>query len=159
MHATVVVLHIAAAVLALVVGPLAVRFPNGTPRHRGLGRSYVVAWIAFGTTGFYLGAIRPGITPFEVLNVLGAAFVLAALYPIWKRESIGPRWKRQHYRNMLISYAFVAVASINQAVSRAGVEYPLWMFGLIAFTPFLVIPRVIRRLDAAYGFAAREEEL
>lgn len=155
MQATVVIIHIAFAVVALVAGPLAVRFPNGTPRHRAAGRFYLGAWILFGTTGYYLGALHPGITPFEVLNVLGAGFVLSALYAIWRREQIGRRWKRWHYRSMLTSYAFVAVATVNQVLIRAGFEYSLWVFAALALSPFLVLPRMVRRLDETYGFVGK----
>ena len=153
MQESAVIIHVAFAVVALVAGPLAVRFPNGSPRHRKIGRFYLGAWIAFGSTGFYLGTLHRGITPFEVLNVLGAGFVLAALYALWRRKQIGRRWKRLHYRSMLISYAFVAVATVNQVLMRAGLEYPLWVFGALVLVPFLVLPSVVRRLDKTYGFA------
>lgn len=149
-----VAIHVAFALAALVAGPLAVRFPNGTPRHRRIGRTYVLAWLVFGATGGYLGLLRPGITPFEVLNLLGFGFVVAALHALWRRRRIGRSWKRRHYRYMLISYAFVAVATVNQVLGQAGLAYPLWVFGALALAPFLVLPRVIRRLDAAYGSSA-----
>lgn len=151
MHDTIVIIHVLAAILAVGAGPLAVRFPNGTPRHRTLGRLYVAAWVVFGTTGLYLGGIRPGISPFEILTVLGAGFVGVALYVLWRRQRIGPSWKRHHYRAMLISYAFVAIATLNQVLIHAGLEYPLWVFGLIALLPFAVLPRIRRRLDQQYA--------
>jgi len=119
-----------------------------------MGRLYVAAWLVFGTTGMYLGGIRPGISPFEVLTLVGAGFVGVALYVLWRRRQIGPQWKRHHYRAMLTSYAFVAVATVNQILIHAGLEYPLWVFGLIAIVPFFVLPTVRRRLDRTYPVPA-----
>lgn len=150
MHTIIVWIHIAAAVGALLAGPLAIRFPNGSPRHRIIGRGYVSSWLIFGTTGLYLGMLHPGISPFEVLTVIGAMFVGYGLYVLWRRRTVGPQWKRTHYRAMLISYAFVAVATTNQVLLHAGLEYSLWVFGLISLLPFAVLPSIRRRLDRVY---------
>lgn len=151
LHTSIVTIHVVGAVAALISGVLAVRFPNGTPRHRGMGKLYVTAWVVFGTTGIYLGAQRPGISPFEVLNVAGALFAGMGIYSIRARKRLGTAWKRLHYRSMLISYAFVAVATLNQILIRLGFEYPLWVFFLIAVLPFPVLIPLRRRLDARYA--------
>ncbi len=148
-----VVVHIAAATVALVAGPCAVQYPNGTPIHRRIGRAYVGGWLAFASTGAFLGAQRPGVSPFEVLNALGATFVVLGLLPLWRRERFGRRWRQYHYRAMLISVAFVVVASVNQVLMRLGFEYPWWAFGLLTLSPFLVLPLLRRRLDRRYGFS------
>lgn len=154
MRSVLVVVHISLALLALLAGPFAVRLPNGTTRHRAIGKAYVAGWVGFGSTGVYLGALHPGISPFEILNLVGAGFVLAALYPLWRRARLGHRWRRLHYRGMLISYAFVAVATVNQLLRQAGLDYPFWVFIALAFAPFLILPGVLRRLDRIWAPAA-----
>ena len=148
----------AGALVARVAGPLAVRYPNGTPRHRLCGRLYVGAWLRFGATGFYLGARHAGVSPFEVLNGVGAGFLGAGLWTVASKRRLGRTWKRVHYRMMLTSYAFVAVATVNQVLLQLGVRPSFWVLIPLALTPFLVLPRLHRRMDRAYGFAEAETE-
>lgn len=151
MHTVIVVVHVCTATLALGTGIAAYTFRNNTPRHRRLGIGYIAGWIGFAVTGLILGARDPAISVFEVLTVLGAVFVGLGLGTVKRRDAIGPAWITWHYRWMLTSLAFVVIATINQLLLQAGWRLPLWAFIGLSLTPFLVIPRLVDRLDRRYA--------
>lgn len=146
----VLVVHIGAAVGALITGVLAVRFPNGTRAHRRLGKAYMGMWITLFVGGVIIGWGRPGISAFEVLNALGMSFVTLGYALIPLRRRIGPRWVSLHYICMLTSLAFIIVAAANQMLPRIGVPYPWWGLVVLSILPFFVIPPYVARLDRRY---------
>jgi hypothetical protein len=148
--------HLLAACLALAVGIAAIRVRASRRTHRRLGLAYVACWAVIGTTGWVLGARRPGLSVFEVLNLIGVVLVVAgwsipALAPV--RRRLGAGWRGPHLRLMLGSLAFPVIAGVNQLLGGAAraldVPYPMWAFYLLVAAPFVVLPRVGRRLAAA----------
>jgi uncharacterized membrane protein YozB (DUF420 family) len=162
LHTLTVALHVSAVVAAAAAAPLALRtaLPLGArlAGHRVAGRVYALAWACIVVTGAVLGARRPGVSVFEVLNVLGAASVAgavatAALSAL--RRRLGREWLRWHLRLMLASTAFLVVATANQALARLPGGYPGWLFYALVAAPSFVLPRVVRRLAARAGLPDR----
>ena len=145
-----VIVHVLAATVALLSGVLALRHPNGTLRHRQAGRAYLLGWVLFAGTGFWLGSARAGVSPFEVLTVLGALCVLVAMHALRYRRTIGPSWRHRHLRWMIISLSFVVVATVNQVLLQTGVPTPRWLFWTLVALPFVVLPRYVRQWRARY---------
>jgi hypothetical protein len=150
------VVHVAAACVALALGVAAIRLRAGRRTHRRLGLAYVACWAVIGATGWVLGVQRPGLSVFEVLNLVGVVLVAAgwsipALAPV--RRRLGPGWRGPHLRLMLGSLAFPVIAGVNQLLGGAAraldVPYPMWAFYLLVAAPFFVLPRVGRRLASA----------
>lgn len=153
LHTLVVITHIIGACGALVTGFWAFNAPNGTPLHRLLGKLYLLGWVLLAGSGAVIGWGRPGISVFEVLNMLGFGTVCVAYGAVLFRKRIGRMWKRHHYSWMLSSLAFLVIATINQVLPRFGMTYPWWIFLLMVASPSLVIPLYLRRLDRRYGYA------
>lgn len=147
------IVHVVTAVAGLVLGFAALRFPNGTPRHRRIGRAYLLAWAGIGTSGFILGADSPVISPFEVLTVVGLVTVAVAYGAVLLRRRIGRNWMRYHYSWMTASLAALIVTSVNQTLLQTVGAYPRVIFWALVLSPFLFMPRLHRRLDRQYGFA------
>jgi hypothetical protein len=87
-------------------------------------------------------------------TVLGALSVLVAMQALRRRRTIGPRWRHQHLRWMIISLAFVVVATSNQLLVQAEVATPPWRFWALVASPFVVLPGYIRRWRARYPIAS-----
>ena len=149
--------HVASALAGLVLGAAALRFPNGTPRHRAIGKGYLLAWVGIGASGFALGADSPSLSPFEVLTVVGLLFVALAYGAVLFRRRIGRRWLRYHYLWMTTSLAALVVTAINQTLLQTVGPYPQWLFWAIVLSPFAYMPTLHRRLDERYGFARQRE--
>lgn len=152
-HTLVVMMHVGGAIGALISGFLALRFPNGTRRHRFMGKIYLVMWVMLFIGGIIIGLGRPGISPFEVINWVSMAFVVRAYVAVLMRKRIGKTWLRTHYNAMLVSFASVVVATLNQLLQRTGVSYPLWVSIVLFASPSFVLPWYVRVLDRRYGFA------
>jgi MFS-type transporter involved in bile tolerance (Atg22 family) len=117
--------------------------------------------VGLGGTAAVLGARRPGLSAFEILNAIGGV-VVAAAYAVPAigavRRRLGGGWLRLHVRLVLTSLAFIAVAALNQlagpALHALGLSYPRWAFWLLVAAPFGVLPPIGRRLVAGMGTAA-----
>ena len=149
--------HVVSALAGLLLGIAALRFPNGTPRHRAIGKGYLLAWGGIGASGFALGADNPAVSPFEVLTVVGLLFVVLAYGAVLLRRRIGRQWLRYHYLWMTTSLAALVVTSLNQTILQLVGPYPPWLFWALVLSPFLYMPTLHRRLDERYGFAPREK--
>lgn len=97
----------------------------------------------------------PGISPFDILNMIGFSFVFGSYAAIIFRKRIGRSWLRLHYNAMLNSIAFLVIAAINQVLPRVGISYLIWVFYLLCLTSFFILPRYVRRLDQRYNQQAQ----
>jgi hypothetical protein len=148
-----VVTHIAGALAGLALGMRAVRAPLGSRAHRRAGYGYLAAWVTLASTGFALGADDTSISAFEALTAVGLGFVALAFGAVRFRRRLGARWLRAHVRWMTASYASLAVATVNQLLLQTVGDYPRWLFWGLVLSPFLVLPRWNRRLEARPGLA------
>lgn len=146
----VVVVHIIGGIGALSTGFLALRFPNGTLLHRRLGKAYLAAWGALFVTGIIIGGRRPGVSVFDILNMLGFGAVLLGYSLVLFRRRLGQWWLSLHYNCMITSLSFVVVATANQLLPRLGITYPWWGVIVLGVLPFFVIPPYIARLNQRY---------
>lgn len=143
--------HIVSALSGLLLGAAALREPNGTTRHRQIGKLYLLAWTGIASTGFALGADTPSISAFEVLTVVGVTFVAGAYAAVRFRRHIGSRWLRLHYTWMTASLAALVVTGLNQLLLLAVPDYPRWLFWTLMISPFVVLPPAHARLDRRFG--------
>lgn len=157
-HTTLVLLHITGALSALITGFLAFIYPNGTRRHRLIGKIYLVAWAVLAGAGFALGARDPRISVFEIATAFGVFSTGYAYAMVLLRKRIGRAWLPRHYNWMMSSMAGLLIATANQLLPRLGVQYPLWVFVLMCCSPALIIPLYRRRLDRRYGFSKQRPQ-
>ncbi len=156
MYTMLLTVHVLSAITALVAGMCAYLFPNGTKTHRRAGRGYLWGWGIFAPTGLWLGAARPDVSAFEILTVLGLCAVLIGAIALRRKRALGPVWRHQHLRWMITSYAFVVVATLNQLLNQLDVSSPPWLFWLLVFAPFLILPPLIRRMRARYPISQHD---
>ncbi|MCI3208497.1 MULTISPECIES: DUF2306 domain-containing protein [Pandoraea] len=109
--ATIVAMHLGAAVTALLVGAGILLMPRGTPRHRWLGRLWVVAMAATAATSFGIRELEKG--HFSWLHAL-AMYVLVSL--VFAVRAIRQHHVAAHRRQMLGLYAGLAIAGIAAVV-------------------------------------------
>ncbi len=145
------VIHVVSALGALALGVAAVREPNGTPRHRAIGKAYLLAWTGIAASGFALGADTAAISAFEVLTCVGIALVGGAWAAVRWRRRLGPGWLRVHYVLMTASLAALVVTGLNQVLLLARPDYPRWQFWMLMLAPFAVLPPLHARLDRRFA--------
>jgi hypothetical protein len=114
------VLHVASAVVLLVIGALNIGLTKRrTGAHGRLGHAYLVLlFIALGS-GMAIGARNPGISVFEILTpptlALGVMGYIAARQ---RRDWLGQPWVAWHIRGQGGSYIGVVTATLFQTVPR-----------------------------------------
>ena len=136
--------HVVGALVALALGAVALRTRPGSPTHRRAGIGYVAGWILLALMGALMGHRHANLSPFEVLNALGASAValgyLPILMPAARRRLAGADgrgWLRWHLRFMVGSMPFLVVAGLNQTLPAVGVRYSMPL--LVATTALSVV--------------------
>ena len=90
-------LHLALALAALVLGPLALRARKGSPAHRGLGYAWVLAMLAAAVSSLFIRDFqRPnlgGYTLIHLLAIVTFVGVGAGLYQIIVRRQVSAHRK------------------------------------------------------------------
>ena len=103
--------------------------------------------------GALMGHRHANVSPFEVLNALGATAValgyLPVLVPAARRRMAGADgrgWLRWHLRFMIGSMPFLVVAGLNQTLPAVGVPYSMPLLVTTTALSVLVTNRVARKL-------------
>jgi hypothetical protein len=149
----ILLMHGIGAVGALVTGFLALTYPNGTSKHHLIGKLYLLCWLLLFIGGAIVGSWRPGLSIFEILNILGFASTLFAYAMVLFRKRIGRVWLRRHYNWMITSLTFVVVATVQVVLRHTLDGLPIWVVYLSIVAPAPIVNWYVRRLDRRYGFA------
>jgi uncharacterized membrane protein len=126
--------HIAASLLALVSGTAVFLLRKGTPVHRFIGRSYVVAMLATNVTALLVYRLTGAFGPFHAAALVSLATVIPAFAAAYRRR---PGWLQRHYFLMAFSYVGLVAAAVSEVATRAFVA-PFWAAVAIASLAVLV---------------------
>lgn len=114
-------IHTLACAIALPAGLVTLAMAKGTPRHRRVGRWYLILMVIGSVTAFGLFApiagIEPGFNRFHWMAVI-TLIALAAAYVGARRQAKAP-WAYVHPAGMIVSYYMLIGALINEAFARA----------------------------------------
>lgn len=113
--------HVLAALAALVLGAVVVALRKGNPRHRWLGRAYLLSMLALNATALSVYELFGGFGPFHGLSLFSLATVLSAYAAVRRRK---PGWKMRHAYFMTGSYVGLVAAAVAEVASRV----PGWSF-------------------------------
>ena len=172
-YSLLIVIHVAAAVAALILGGVTFALPKGGKRHRDWARSYVVALLI--TTGVVIfvpaTVLRfgdSGFGFFHLFIVVGGVSGLVGSYALYRwHKTKDPRWLRNHQVRFTFSYAGLWMAGVAQMVTnpRFGIVSAMtpstfWLvFAAANLTIFLIayffVWRYIMRGDPRRRYALR----
>jgi uncharacterized membrane protein len=108
-------IHIAAALMALVLGLSVFPATKGAPFHRAMGAGYVVGMVVLNVTALGLYRLTGHFNAFHVLALVSLASIAAGLWPLIARK---PGWMTAHLRFMIGSYSGLWAATAAEALSR-----------------------------------------
>jgi uncharacterized membrane protein len=137
--------HIAAAMVALVLGTIVIGTAKGTPFHRVIGAGYVAALLIVNLSALLIYRITGHFEAFHALALLNLALLARGIVPALIRRR---GWLSVHYYFMAWSYIGLLAATGAEIVIRLGTR-----LGLIA-GPWQVIAAgtAISVLATACGF-------
>lgn len=117
LHSFTSVVHLAAALTAMLTGTAVLLLPKGTAKHRRLGWVYVVSMAVLLITAFRIYALfgRFGIIHWGAVG--SALTLLLGLLPIALRASL-PSWLRWHYIGMGASVTGLYAAFLVESTYR-----------------------------------------
>jgi uncharacterized membrane protein len=124
-HSPMGAVHVAAAVLALVVGPIVFFRAKGDGAHRTLGWIYLASMIVVSLAGLPIRSFG-GISPFHVLAIVSLSTIAAGLIAVLvgaRRREGRDGLIHAHMKFMTYSYTGLVAAGLAQVVSRVMVEY------------------------------------
>ena len=105
-------IHVAPAVVALVLGPMVFLGRKGTARHRALGGAYVLSMLAVNISALSMYEHSGGVNLFHIFAVVSLGTVAGAMISIWLGSVQG------HYFFMCWSYFGLAAAGFSQVLPR-----------------------------------------
>lgn len=150
--------HVAAAFAALACGVVALRARPGSRVHRRAGTAYVAGWGVLALMGVLMGHRHATVSPFEVLNALGATAVALGYAPVLVpavRRALagadGRGWLRWHLQFMVGSMPFLVVAGLNQGLPAVGIAYSMRLLAVTTVLSVVVTARVARQLERRHG--------
>lgn len=115
----VIVVHVAAGLVAVLLGAAAMLAPKRRGRHPRRGRGYLIALTVVATSAIVLAIARPH-TAF--LLIIGAVALLAAGVGYAARRVRWPGWLAYHITGMALSY----IAMLTAFYVDNGPRLPLW---------------------------------
>ena len=123
---TVLPIHIAAGVLALVFGYAALAAAKGGTLHRRSGRLFVAAMVALSLTGAWI-ALVAGSPVSVIAGLLTCYFVTTALLTVRRRQP--PRWVTVAAMLVAVTVALAGFATGFGILGRRPEAIPMFIFG------------------------------
>ena len=149
------VVHVGAAVVALVLGAVVFAMRKGTIRHRAVGACYVGTLLLSNAVALTVTRSTGGFGPFHVLAIVSLCTLVVGLVPLWILPR-GPRAIAVHGITMGFSYVGLVAAGLSQAVAQlvpAHSGVGVIATSALAFTVgaaliFSITPRSLGRTEA-----------
>lgn len=139
-HDLILPVHILAAIIALMVGYVALFAAKGGRLHKRTGRIFVYAMVVMSLLGSFLATINPTGSPTNIVAGL-VTFYLVTTAMI----SVQKTWRPGRIDVVIaIAAFFVAVIAVIVAVSGRRDAPPAMVFGIVAFLGGFGDVRVIR---------------
>jgi uncharacterized membrane protein len=144
----ILLVHIVAGGLGLVSGYIALSAAKGATLHRKAGMLFVYVMLTLSVTGMLISAVE-GVAP--AINIPTA--LLTFYLVVTSLTTVRPPAAAAHQLGvaaMLMALAIglgcftLAIAAIGKGGAEAGMAYPLFMFGLVAFVASAGDRRMIR---------------
>ena len=120
--------HLVAALAALVSGTAVLPRRKGDVGHRYLGRVYFGSMVVLNLTALLIYRLTGAFGPFHVAAVVSLATVAAGVAAARSRR---PGWLLRHYYWMGFSYVGLIAAAVSEVLTRVP-EAPFW--GTVAFS-------------------------
>lgn len=147
-------LHILAAVIAIVTGLWVVLNTKGTRRHRRVGYVYVVSMVTLNVSSFFIFKLTGEFSPFHVAAFLSLATVIAGFVPVYRRRPV-QGWLHMHLQFMAWSYIGLLAAAAAEAAVRIP-ETRFWWAVIVSSVAIMMAGAIILarhrpRLLARFG--------
>lgn len=148
------ILHILAAVIAIVTGLWVVLNTKGTRRHRRVGYVYVVSMVTLNVSSFFIFKLTGEFSPFHVAAFLSLATVIAGFVPVYRRRPV-QGWLHMHLQFMAWSYIGLLAAAAAEAAVRIP-ETRFWWAVIVSSVAIMMAGAIILarhrpRLLARFG--------
>ena len=133
-------LHVTAAVLAILLGAFVLLTPKGTPGHRMLGRIYIFLIITVNALALSIYEDQ-AVGPFHYLAVLSLATIAAGGVAGWRMRT-NRAWIWTHAYFMAWSYAGLLAAGTGQLAVIVHLSVPWSIIATLAVCAVVIHTRV-----------------
>ena len=116
-HSSTGLIHVIAAVAAMLVGTLVLTLRKGTRIHRMWGYLYFYLMLVMNGTSFMLYGLLGTFGPFHVAALFSLASLLAGFIPVIRRKP-EKKWLMQHFTFMYFSIVGLYAAFASETLTR-----------------------------------------
>lgn len=129
-HSTAGLVHVLAALAAMVVGTFVLSIKKGTRTHRFLGYLYFYLMLTLNGTAFMLYGLLGNFGPFHAAAIISLLTLMAGFVPVIRRKPKS-KWLMQHFTFMYFSIVGLYAAFASEALTRIP-ETPFYTMVFIA---------------------------
>lgn len=116
-HSNAGLVHVIAAIGAMLVGTLVVIIQKGTRTHRMLGYLYFYSMLILNGTAFLLYGLLGTFGPFHVAALVSLATLLLGFIPVFRRKPKN-KWLIRHFTFMYYSVVGLYAAFASETLTR-----------------------------------------
>ncbi|MEQ8426007.1 MAG: DUF2306 domain-containing protein [Cyclobacteriaceae bacterium] len=142
-HSTTGLVHIIAAIAAMIFGTIVLIIKKGTRIHRFLGYLYFYLMLALNGTAFMIYGLYGTFGPFHVAALLSLATLLAGFIPALRRRPAN-KWLMQHFTFMYFSIVGLFAAFASETLTRIP-KSPFYGMVIVATITITTIGVIIHR--------------
>lgn len=107
-------IHIACAIVALVLGIIILIGRKGTPTHIRLGWIYLISMLCMNGVSLFIRHLTHGYNVFHLIALISLGTTVAGILQIVFRRYV-VRWLWRHYQYMAWSYVSLVAGACNEA--------------------------------------------
>lgn len=141
-------MHTIAAVLALLLGAIALWRPKFGPWHRRVGYGYTVSMIVVIVTSLSIYRLTGRFNFLHAAALVSAASLSSGMYFAVRRPA---DWLEAHYASMAWSYIGLVAALLAETSTRLGMPWVVATFGRSSLGVFWGIVAVVTCAVCAFG--------
>lgn len=154
LHSPTGIVHLTAALLAMVFGTLTFYTNKGSRRHRQIGYAYVVAMVAVNITAFQIYVLFGKFGPFHGAAVWSSLSIMAGMVPVLLKRPGNGKWLRLHYYFMNWSVVGLYAAFWAETLVRFFPMRQFWPVVVVATLGTTVLGGILIRRNQARLLAA-----
>jgi uncharacterized membrane protein len=147
-HSTTGLVHLIAALLAMLTGAIVLLNNKGGLFHKRMGYAYVASMLTLNVTAFMIYHLFGKFGPFHALSIVSLTCIIGGMVPVLFRRQV-KSWMHWHYYFMNWSVVGLYAAFWAETFTRTLPVKQFWLIVVVATTVTMFVGSYLIRKNAA----------